>query len=194
MPKSLPNILTPEEQSHFLGQFNTRYATPHRNLCMVRIMLEAGLRVSEVIHLRPHDLDRNSGNLIIKKGKGGKDRIVWLRNDLINLIEDWEKRKPISQWLFPTSTGKKVAPQYMRAMVKRKAIQAEIPGAGERVSPHTFRHTAATELLKKTGNVERVRQMLGHVDIRSSQIYIHLVDDGLRDAMVGNPNSVKGNV
>ncbi|NIS21973.1 MAG: tyrosine-type recombinase/integrase, partial [Thermoplasmata archaeon] len=71
-----------EEQARFLAQFNTRYPSPHRNLCMVRLMLEAGLRVGEVVALRPEHLDMTTCRLVVREGKGAKDRVLWISDDL----------------------------------------------------------------------------------------------------------------
>lgn len=184
MTKTVRKILSEEEKKSFLDQFNIRYQTPHRNLCMVQVMLEAGLRVSEVVSLKPEHADLDEGKVIVREGKGGKDRIVWIGEDLCNMIREWMDRRTDSEWLFPTSKGTQVQTRYMRAMVGRMARRARISEA-DRVSPHTMRHTAATDLLKKTGNVELVRRMLGHADIRTTQEYVHLVDMDLKQAMIG---------
>lgn len=181
--KSLPKILTPDEQERFLAEFNTRYPTPHRDLCLCRLMLEAGLRVGEAVALRPEHIEMNSGQVTVREGKGAKDRIVWIGEDLRDLIGSWRSRRPDSAYLFPTRTGKRLDPSHLWRRVRKAARRAEINEA-EKVSPHTLRHTFATDYLRQTGNLELVRKALGHADISSTQIYIHLCDTEHEAAML----------
>ena len=180
--KKLPKILSAEEQERFLAQFNTRYPSPHRNLCMVRLMLEAGLRVGEVVALRPGHLDMTTCRLTIREGKGAKDRVVWISDDLRDLIGGWLERRPESEWLFPTRTGGRVQTSYMRQMVKRMARKAGVQ-EWRKVSPHTLRHTFATDLYAETTNLRLVQKALGHSDISTTQVYTHVADAELEAAM-----------
>lgn len=183
-PNKLPKVLSEEEQERFLAEFNTRYVTPHRNLCLVRLMLEAGLRVGEAVALRPEHLDLETCRIIVREGKGAKDRVLWISDDLRDLIADWLERRPESEWLFPTRKGTQVQTRYVRAMVKRTARRAKVQEA-ERVSPHTLRHTFATDLYAETTNLRLVQKALGHASIQTTQIYTHLADGELADAMRG---------
>lgn len=181
-PKKLPKVLAIDEQEAFLAQFNTRYATPHRNLCMVRLMLDAGLRCGEVLALQPGHLNMTTCRLLVREGKGAKDRVLWVPTDLRDLIGAWLERKPASPLLFPTRSGSKVNARYVREMVKRYAEKAGVQ-EWEKVSPHTLRHTFATDLLRETGNVEIVRKALGHANISTTMIYTHLTDNDVQHAM-----------
>ncbi len=135
--------------------------------------VEAGV---EVVALRPEHLDMTTCRLIVREGKGAKDRIVWIRDDLRDLIGEWLQRRPESQWLFPTRDGGQVQTRYLRALVKRLAGKAEVTEA-ESVSPHALRHTFATELLRETKNIRLVQKALGHASIASTMIYTHIVDE-----------------
>lgn len=179
--RKLPKVLSKDEKKSVLNQFNTRYPTPHRNLCMVRMMMEAGLRSGEVVALRPDHVDLDTGKVMIREGKGAKDRVVWISDSLCDLIQEWESRSPPSEWLFPTSKGTQVDTRYLRAMVTRVAEKADV-AEREKVSPHTFRHTFATDLLKRT-NLRVVQRALGHASITTTQIYTHITDDELEEAM-----------
>ena len=101
--KRLPKVLGEEEQARFLECFNTRYMIPHRNLCLVRLMLEAGLRVGEAVALKPEHLDMRTCKLMVREGKGAKDRVLWIGDDLRDLVGTWLERRPNSPWLFSTS-------------------------------------------------------------------------------------------
>lgn len=188
-PDKLPKVLSEDEQRRFLAEFNTRYVTPNRNLLLCRLMLEAGLRVGEVVALRPEHVDLETCRVMVREGKGAKDRVVWVTDDLRDEITGWLERRAewleepeACRWLFPTRHGTQVLTRYVRAMVKRVAQKADVQEA-ERVSPHTLRHTAATDLYRETQDLRLVQKALGHASIQTTQIYTHLVDGELEAAM-----------
>lgn len=181
-PKKLPRVLTDPEARALIDAFNLRYAAGVKNRCLVRLMLEAGLRVSEVVGLRPADLDMQSCRLLVKDGKGGKDRVLWISEDLRDRVGEWKARRPESDWLFPTRTGQKTSPRSVRRTVKTYAHRAALVNADE-ISPHTLRHTFATRLLRRSGNIRMVQKALGHADLSTTMLYTHIVDDELEDAM-----------
>jgi len=181
-PQKLPRVLTDDEAKSLVDVFNLRYDAGVKNRCLVRLMLEAGLRVSEACSLRPADLDMQSCRLVIKDGKGGKDRVLWISEDLRDLVGEWKARRPNSRWMFPTRTGKKTSPRSVRRTVKTYAGKADIVHADE-ISPHTLRHTFATRLLRRSGNIRMVQKALGHSDLSTTMLYTHIVDDELEDAM-----------
>lgn len=187
---TLPKVLSEAEQERLLAELNTRYPTPHRNLCMLRLMLEAGRRVGEVVALRPEHLDMSTCKLTIRDGKGSKDRTLWINADLRVEIGAWLERRPESPYLFPTRDGNRVQTRYMRSMVKRLARKADVD-EWKRVSPHTLRHTFATELLRETTNLRLVQKALGHADISTTQIYTHIVDEELENALRRFPRAVR---
>ena len=181
---SLPKTLTREEQQRFMKEFNTRYPTPHRDLCMTRLMLDSGLRAGEVVALKPEHLDMTTCRLLIREGKGSKDRVLWITSNLRDLIGEWLQRRTESPWLFPTRNGSKLDSSHLRRMVKRYARRAGISEV-ERVSPHTLRHTFATDLYKETKNIRLVQKALGHSDLSTTMIYTHIVDEDLEAALKG---------
>jgi len=181
-PRKLPKVLSENEQHAFLKQLNTRYATPHRNLCMLRLMLGVGLRAGEVVALRPDHVDMRTCRLLVREGKGARDRVLWISDELRDLIGEWLDRRPESEWLFPTRDGSQVQTRYLRALVKRLARRAGVAEA-EKVSPHTLRHTFATDLLAATKNLRLVQKALGHASIATTQIYTHIVDEELEEAL-----------
>lgn len=181
-PRRLPKVLSADEQARLLRQFNRRYSSPLRNLCLVRLMIEAGLRVSEAVSVRPGHLDMTTCRLVVREGKGAKDRVLWIRDDLRDLIGTWIQRRPASEWLFPTRDGDRLNTRYVRAMVKRAAMRAKVAEA-TRVSPHTLRHTFATDLYGATTNLRLVQKALGHASVATTQLYTHLKDGELELAL-----------
>jgi integrase/recombinase XerD len=181
-PRRLPKVLTADEQRALLAKFDRRYASGLRNLVAVRLMLEAGLRSGEVIAVKPEHVDVDTCRLLVREGKGGKDRVVWFSDDLRDLMARWLERRPASTWLLCTRQGTQVSTRYLRELVKRKAMAAGISEA-ERVTPHVLRHSFATDLLRDTKNIRLTQKALGHANLATTQIYTHIVDEELEEAM-----------
>jgi len=180
-PKRLPEILTEQERVALLKQPNRKAPTGLRNLCMMVLMLNTGLRVAEVINLRVRDIDWMSGKLMVREGKGARDRTLWIGEEDLELLGKWRERRPISsECLFTTLQGEPLDTRYMRTMVKRLAKKA---GIDKDVHPHTLRHTFATDLYKTTKNIRLVQKALGHSDLSTTMIYTHIVDDEMEDAL-----------
>ena len=180
--RRLPRVLREEEQRALCSQFDTRYPSGCRNLLLVRLMLECGLRSGEVVALRPEHLDLATCRLLVREGKGAKDRVVWFSYDLRLLAERWMHRRPSSCWLCSTKSGRRMDTRYIREMVKRKALKAGINDAGS-VTPHVLRHSFATDLFRDTRNIRLTQKALGHANLGTTMIYTHLVDEELEGAM-----------
>jgi integrase/recombinase XerD len=186
--RRLPETLTGEEQRQLLMQPNPAAPTGLRNLCMMQLMLDAGLRTSEVLKLRVRDIDWMSGKLTVVRGKGDKDRVLWLNEDALDRLREWRERRPEQPpkasaepgFLFTTLRGDPVRDNYYRKTVKRYAVKA---GIFKDVHPHTLRHTFATDLYRETKNIRMVQKALGHADISTTMLYTHIVDEDLEDAM-----------
>ena len=182
-PRRLPEVLTQEEQEALLGQPNANNLMGLRNLCLLRLMLNTGLRASEVLHIRTRDIDWNSGKLMVRQGKGKKDRSSWIGEEDLELLQRWvikKARLPESAWLFISRVGKLVQTRYLREMVKRLATKA---GIAKDVHPHTLRHTFATDLYRQTKNLRLTQKALGHSQITTTMIYTHIIDDELEEAL-----------
>jgi len=179
--KKLPDPLTPDERAALLRVPNRRYLSGLRNLVMMRIMLDAGLRCAEVLALRVAHVDLNTGKLFVREGKGKKDRALWLNPDTIELLREWrERREHQSELYFTTRDGGPINSRYLRAMMERYSERA---GLNRHCSPHTLRHTFATDIYKQTRNLELVRRMLGHRFLSTTAIYLHVADPEVEEAM-----------
>jgi len=209
--RKIPEVLSIEEQKKLLNIFNTRYPNSLRNKAMVRIMLTAGLRLSEVIDLKWNNINFKAGKLKVEEGKGRKDRQLWIGEDTLNLLGKWkEKQSKVlkekgkineNNLVFTTLTGNKLNSDNIRQMVYRYAKKAKIQEEvtkyyrdkegnklsdtykEKKVTPHTLRHTFATDLYKDTKDIRRVQKALGHADISTTMIYTHLVDEDLERDM-----------
>jgi site-specific recombinase XerD len=150
----------------------------------MRLMLKAGLRAAEAVALKPEHVNLTSGKVMVRDGKGAKDRRLYVGEGVVEELQEWMDRRPESAVLLPTSKGTAVATSHLRRSVKRYAEDAGIEEVG-RVSPHTLRHTFATRLYRETGNIRMVQKALGHADVSTTMIYTHVVDEELEGAMKG---------
>lgn len=180
MSRKLPDILNHKEISFLLRQPNKNAPTGLRDLAMIRLMLNTGLRASEVLNISVSDVDWTSGKLMVKHGKGKNGRIVWINEDDLEIIKKWKETDPQSLLIFTTLKGNKINDRYLRAMVKRRAKKA---GISKVVHPHLLRHTFATDLLRSTKNIRLVQKALGHASLSSTMIYTHIYDEELEEAL-----------
>ena len=152
-PKKLPNVLDEDEQEKLLEQPNPRYVTGQRNRALLRLMLDTGLRLSEMATLRWRELDLNTGRLEVKQGKGGKDRILWVPEDCLEELREWRTRQAGEagkslEYVFTSMSagalGNPVSRRYVQDMVPRYAKKA---GIEKRVTPHTLRHYVEKKIM-----------------------------------------------
>ena len=209
--RRIPEVLDEEEQKKLLEVFNERYPTALRNKTMIRLMLKSGLRLAEVIALRWNDINFPAAKLSVVEGKGRKDRTLWLGERTLKQLGSWRERQNIvlaekglqneRNLVFTTLTGNKLNGANVRKMVYRYAEKAGIQEEvvkhyrnqdgdelketymQKKVSPHTLRHTFATELYRMTGDLRKVQKTLGHSSIQTTMIYTHLVDEELENDM-----------
>jgi len=183
--RKIPDILTKEEQKKLLDVFNTRYLSSHRNKVMIKLMLNTGLRLSEVINLKWSHINLQICKLKVVQGKGGKDRILWINESTLNELRAWRERqvKDIEQVdnVFTTRDGNILKPADIRKMIYTYTAKAGI--TDKNIHPHSLRHTFATDLLRETKNLRLVQKALGHSNISTTQIYTHIVDEELENAM-----------
>ena len=187
--RKIPVVLTEEEQQKLLDRFNTRYVTSQRNKVMFQLMLNTGLRVSETVSLRWEDVNLTSGKVMVREGKGAKDRTLWVDNSQLDKLGEWKERQVekvgrLPKWVFSTlregNAGEKMSIQQVWKTLKTYSGKA---GIEKDISPHTLRHTFATDLYRETGKIRLVQKALGHTDLSTTMIYTHIVDEELENAL-----------
>jgi integrase/recombinase XerD len=192
----LPDILTPDEETALLSVFNRRYPTAERNRLMVLLALRTGMRVGDLVNLQWSDIELDTGRCHIKNGKGKKDRVIFIKAEILSDLVDLAKRfggLPVG-YVFTTLKGEplrvlsgknkgKVSP-YLRTMIAR---QAEKAGIEKRVHFHLLRHTYLTRLYSHTKDIDLVKDAAGHANMGTTQIYVHTSGEDLRDAMLSMP-------
>ena len=176
----LPIILEVKEAKKILAIPSKRYPTGVRNKAMLSIMLNMGLRVSEVSNLKCSDVCINKRKLRIVDGKNGKDRDLIIPGYTLELLENWIAVKPKGKYFFCTLEGSKVNTRYIQDMVGRYRKRSKIY---KNATPHTLRHTFATQFYRQTKDIETLRKILGHSDISTTQIYVTLANIDIENAM-----------
>jgi len=157
-----------------------------RDLTIIQTLFSTGVRISELVALDRDDI-RQDSNEIPVRGKGNKVRVVFLSADAKKAIDEYiNKRQDVDPALFirhkKGAVGPKddlrLTPRSVQRLIKKYAVQA---GITKKVTPHTLRHSFATDLLANGADVRQVQQLLGHSSITTTQIYTHLTDVHLKD-------------
>jgi integrase/recombinase XerD len=167
-PKTLPTVLSREEVLQFFAAFPT---DPDRLL--VRTTYACGLRIGEVTRLRVADIDSRRGVLVVRQGKGRKDRQVPLSPQLLQELRDYWRRCRPKDWLFP-SRGSSSGPCHITALGRRVTRAVRGLGWHKHVSLHTLRHSYATHLLEAGVDVVTLQHLLGHNDLETTARYLHV--------------------
>ena len=182
MWQNLPKFLTVTEVEALLGQPDPTDLQGLRDKAMLEVLYAAGLRVSELVQLKPQDLNLEEGFLICR-GKGGKERIVPLGVSAVYAVKDYlingrpRLDKNASSALFLTRRGGPFTRQGFWKLLREYAGKA---GFEARISPHILRHSFATHLLERGADLRSVQLMLGHSQITTTQIYTHVSHERLR--------------
>lgn len=174
--RRLPNFLTPTEVQRLLENSIEN----ERDHLILSLLYFCGLRVSELCNLRLEDLSFSPACLKINMGKGKKDRIVPLNSQLVLKIQNYVQRngKNLTDYLFGEKT--KIHPSTIFRIIKRYSKRC---GINKKIHPHTLRHSFATHLLQKGVNIRVVQDLLGHSNLSTTSVYLHVVDQEKVDAV-----------
>lgn len=159
-----------------------------RDSAILETLFSTGLRVSELVNLRNNQVNAKKDELSIR-GKGGKIRVVFLSPDARQAIQEYmERRKDNAPQLFIRhdragkqkidEDGKPLTARSVERMIHR---YAQLAGITKHVSPHTMRHSYATDLLRNGADLRSVQALLGHASITTTQVYTHVTDQQLRE-------------
>jgi len=180
-PKTLPKRLTREEASALLAQPNLRYPTGIRDRALMRTFYCAGLRCAEGLDLKVRDVNLAKNEVRVNKGKGGKDRILWVDDATVEMLDRWKFIRPRGEWFYSTLKGRHLNSSAVREMMARRGLKAGIP---IRVHPHILRHTFASELLEEGYTIAEVQILLGHSRMETTSGYLHIAAGNLSRRLV----------
>lgn len=182
LKKTLPKVLDIDEINKLLD-LHPKTPLEYRNQAMLELMYATGLRVSELVNLCINDIDFND-NYVRIFGKGKKERIVPIGNGTTKLIYDYVNiyrnsllKGYLTDNLFISSYGKGITRQGFFKILKQTAKDQ---GITKDFSPHTLRHSFATHLLEYGADLRSIGEMLGHENIKTTQIYTHLSNNKKR--------------
>ena len=167
MEKKLPVILSRAEVAQFLDAIRQ---PKYRALFMT--IYAGGLRVSEVVALRPSDIDSRRMVICVRQGKGKKDRYVMLSPKLLSVLREYWKVARPTEWLFPERDRKQ--PLHRTTVYQACRRIARRAGLAKNVTPHTLRHTFATHLLEAGTDIRTIQALLGHRILRTTALYTYV--------------------
>jgi integrase/recombinase XerD len=186
LPKTglyLPDVLSLEDIQRLLACPDDKSPLGIRDGAMLEILYAAGLRVSELIHLKTQDIHLDAGFVRVF-GKGSKERVVPIgfhaRKKLAEYMRDTRAillKSRVSSYLFVTRSAKPMTRQGFWKLIKRYAARA---GIQKPIMPHSIRHSFASHLLAGGADLRSVQMMLGHADISTTQIYTHVAREHLK--------------
>jgi integrase/recombinase XerC len=172
--RKLPETLSVDQINGLLA-FPIKTAEDARDRALMELLYSSGLRLAEVCSLDPGDLDLSNG-LVRVTGKGAKTRVLPVGSNAIEAIRTWSQQRVTMAnqgeiALFVGKRGARISPSAVQALVKKRAKQQGIP---QNVYPHLFRHSFATHMLEASQDLRAVQELLGHADIKTTQVYTHL--------------------
>jgi integrase/recombinase XerD len=177
-PKTVPTVLSRDEVRRLLE------AVPAgRSRLLLQLAYGCGLRVSEVVRLKVRDIDGSRGVLVVRQGKGRKDRLVPLSPRLLEELRAYWRRARPTDWLFPGPGARGHASIGHLQRVCHRAVRAA--GLTKSASMHTLRHSYATHLLEAGTDLPTLQRLLGHNQLSTTLRYLHVGGDHLRAA--GSP-------
>jgi integrase/recombinase XerD len=182
MPKKFPQILSGKEIELFLSQPDTRGLKGCRDKAMLELLYATGIRVSELVELDVGDINLKAGLLSCKNGRS--ERVIPVYPTAISAVSDYILRgrsqmvAPGGQALFTNLNGHRMTRQGFWKIIKGYAELAKIV---KEITPYTLRHSFALHLLENGAKLKDIQAMLGHADISSTQVYVHLLNDHFRE-------------
>ncbi len=186
IPKRTVEVLSREELDRLFKAVDQTKKNADRDTAILETLYSTGLRVSELANLNRDQVDLKRREFMVR-GKGRKPRIVFLSKRAVEKIENYIKnRKDNLKPLFVNSLKSDILDDEKRRLstvsvenlVRKYALKA---GIIKKVTPHTLRHSYATELLINGADIRSVQEMLGHSSITTTQIYTHVTDKKLRE-------------
>ena len=185
--RKLPDVLSLEEIDLLISKIDLSIEQGERNLAIIELLYGCGIRVSELVDLKISDLFFEE-NFIKVTGKGNKQRLIPIGNitkQNINnyLLNSRNKIKVINTFkdhVFLNRRGKNLSRAMIFTIIKKLAKKANF---SKSISPHTFRHSFATHLLENGADLRTIQQLLGHESITTTEIYMHLDNKYLSEAL-----------
>lgn len=169
--KTLPTVLSEEEVRSILNK-----VTNLKHKCLLMVCYSGGLRISEALNLKPADIDSSRMLIVVKGGKGKKDRVTLLSVKLLHLLREYYKKYKPNEYLFAGQMGGKYSARSAQKVMKEASRKA---GVKKKVTLHTLRHSFATHLLENGTDIRYIQSLLGHASPKTTQVYTHITTKGI---------------
>ncbi|MCC6275588.1 MAG: site-specific tyrosine recombinase XerD [Leptospiraceae bacterium] len=182
--RAIPDHLTRDEIDELFSKINEDNIHELRDKCIFELLYSSGLRISEACNLKMSDVDMAQMYLTVE-GKGGRQRLVPFGEHSLRILNSYltKSRTVIlkgrsSEFLFVSKKG---------SFINRKSVWRLLnlyitrTGIKKKVTPHTLRHSFATHLLENHADLRSVQELLGHIDISTTQIYTHMANKTLKE-------------
>lgn len=170
--KKIPEILTINEIKKLIESTSNI-----KHKLIIKLLYGCGLRVSEIVNLKKKDINFEEGLIHIKLAKGKKDRFVKVPESITEELINYCKMDKF-EILFPSNRGGKLTTATIQAILKNSAKKAEIK---KRVYPHLLRHSFATHLLENGTDLRIIQKLLGHSNIKTTQIYTQISQASIKN-------------
>lgn len=171
--KHIPVVLAKEEVKKMIN-----LPSNPKHHCIISLLYGAGLRVSELTHIKMRDIDFDRNLLRVFQGKGKKDRMTLLPEALKEILIKQENLKIPNDYLFTNGRGSRLTEATIQKIVVSTAKKA---GIAKNVTPHTLRHSFATHLLENGTDIRYIQELLGHAKLQTTQIYTHVANNNLKN-------------
>ena len=183
--KEKMDYLTKKELEAFLKQINIRTKNGYKHYVIIALLYESGMRVSELINLRVDHLYFIGNSPYIKiLGKGNKERIVYLNEDIVSMVTEYQSKFNIqSGYVFRNNSKKQLTRFSINKIVSKyhNLAKKECPTLERKtISPHSFRHSKAVHLLMNNTALPIIQRFLGHTSIQTTEIYLDITNDEVK--------------
>ena len=186
-PRHLPDVLSDEDITKIQATFDLSLPDQFRNNVIVEVLYGCGLRVSELVNLKMSNIYEDEGMLQVI-GKGDKERWVPINARALEMMEmyihtvrvHYDIKPGEEKFVFINRLGRHLSRNYVFMFLQQAVKDA---GLNKHVSPHSVRHSFATELVENGADLRAVQEMLGHESISTTEIYTHLTRDALRNTI-----------
>lgn len=181
--KSLPNVLNYDEINKLLDFKELDNINDYRDRLIFEMLYSTGLRVSELSNIKLKDIDMKEKSIKVL-GKGNKERYVYYSNHASHALKEYlDIRNTKSEYLFINSKDERLSRQSIEDIVNKRIKKISLM---HHISPHTLRHTFATDMLKNGADIRVVQELLGHKKLSTTEIYTHLSNEYLRSEYLKN--------
>lgn len=168
--KKLPKILSVEQVKSTIENSDSL-----KRKAMVELLYSTGARLAEAASIRIKDIDSEHGCIHLRKGKGNKDRVLLLSNQCLQTLRAYYREYRPKEWLFEgQKKGEPISQRSIQVMIQIAYKKAGLGSYG--YSVHTLRHSFATHLLDNGTDLHTIKELLGHSQLSTTMVYLHLVD------------------